>query len=105
MRVSTITVTGVGQSPWLPIDHLSDGYGDGLYLKPGAGATCSVEVTPDDIQNPLVTPTAFPCNIAALTGATGNASGGLTQAAKAVRINQTVGASVSTLVVVVRGLG
>jgi hypothetical protein len=104
MRTATVSVTGVAASSWLPLDSLSDGYGDGLYLKCGAGATVSVEVTPDNIFDPTVTPIAFACNIAALTGAVANASGPLTQAVRAVRLNQTVGASTSTLVVVVRGM-
>jgi len=105
MRVSTVSRTGVGASAWLPLDSLTSGFGDGLYLSPGAGATCSVEVTPDNVFDPAVTPVAYPCNIAALTGAVGNASGGLTQAVVAVRINQTVGATTSVLKAVVRGLG
>lgn len=104
MRVSLVTRTGVGTSAWLPLDALTCGYGDGLYLIPGAGATVSVEVTPDNIFDPNATIVAFPCNVAALTGAVANASGALLQAARAVRINQTVGASLSTLEVVVRGL-
>lgn len=104
MRVATVSRTGVGVSPWLPLDNYTDGFGDGLYLKTGAGATVSVELTADDVFDPTVTPIAFPCNVVALTGATTNVSGGLTQAARAVRINQTVGATTSTLQAVVRGL-
>jgi len=106
MRVASTSVTGVAASPWLPLDHLSDGYGDGLYLNVGVGCTATVQVTPDDVFDPTVTPTAYGCNIAALTGAVaGVFSGGLTQAVKAVRINQTAGANTTTLKAVVRGIG
>lgn len=104
MRVAQASVTGVGVSPWLPIDHYTEGYGDGIFIKPGAGATVSVEVTADDVFNPAVVPVAFPCGVAALTGATTNQAAALPFAVKAVRLNQTVGASQSTLQAVVRGL-
>lgn len=103
MRVASTSVTGVAASPWLPLDHYTEGYGDGVFVKPGAGATVSVEATADDVFNPNVTPTAFPVGVAALTGATTNVAAALPFAAKAIRLNQSVGVSTSTLQVVVRG--
>ena len=105
MRVAAVSVTGVAASAWLPLDSYTDGYGEGLYLTVGAGCTVSVQVTADNVFDPAVTPVAFACNIAALIGAVANASGGLLQAARAVRLNQTVGASTSTLQAVTRGIG
>lgn len=105
MRVTSKTVTGVAASGWLPLDAYLPGSFDGIYIEPGAGATVSVEVTPDDVFDPNVTPTAFPCGVAALTGATTNVASALQFAARAVRLNQTVGVTTSTITVVSRGLG
>jgi hypothetical protein len=105
MRIAQTQVTGVGTSPWLPLDHYTEGYGDGVFVNPGAGATVSVEVTPDDVFNPAVVPVAYPCGVASLTGATTKQAAALLYAAKAVRLNQTVGGSLSTLQVAVRGVG
>ena len=104
MRTSSVTRAGIGVSAALPLDPYTVGAAPGLYLKPGAGATCSVEITPDNVFDATVVPTWFPCNIAALTGATANASGALTQGARAARINQTVGGTTSTLQVVEQGI-
>jgi len=104
MRVASVSVTGTADSAALPLDSLTDGYGDGLYLSVGSGCTASVQVTPDNIFDPTVTPNWYACNVAALTAATaGLSSGALLQAARAVRIHQTAGAAASTLKVVVRG--
>lgn len=105
MRPASVTTPGgAGVSAWLPLDHLSDGYGDGLYAKVTGAVVYSVELTPDNVFDVTVTPTAYPCNIAALTGVNANASGVLAQAAKAVRVNQSAGAGTVTLTAVVRGL-
>lgn len=104
MRVSTVSVTGVAASAWLPIDHYTSGYGDGIYLDLGAGATASVEVTPDNVFDPAVTPKAYACGVATLTGATTDVCAMLPLAAVAVRLNQTAGATTSILKVVVRGV-
>lgn len=102
MRVSQTQVTGVAASPWLPLDFLTSGdsYGCGMFVKPGAGATVQVQATADDIFDPAVTPVAFNVG-SALTANTASALG---FAARAVRLNQTVGASTSTLQVVNPGL-
>lgn len=103
MRPAAVTVTGVSASAWLPADHLTAGFGDGVYVKPGAGATVTVECTPDDVFNPAVTPVAFATGVSALTGATTNVAAQLPFAVKAIRLNQTVGSSTSELKIVVRG--
>lgn len=105
MRPASVTQVGNGASTWLPLDHLSDGYGDGLYAQVVAGGpTYSVEVTPDDVFNPAVTPVAYPCDIVALTAATTTQSGALLKAAKAVRVNIASGGGTVKLTAVVRGL-
>jgi len=102
VRVASVSVTGIAVSAWLPLDQYTDAFGDGLYVKPGAGATVAVEVTPDDVFNPAVTPTAYALG-APFTGVTANIAGQLPFAVKAVRLNQTVGATTSTLQAAVRG--
>jgi hypothetical protein len=105
MRPASVTTPGgTAASSWLPLDHLTSGYGDGLYCKVTGTATYSVEVTPDNIFDSAVTPQAYPCDIVALTAATTTQSGSLLKAARAVRVNQASGAGTVTLTAVVRGL-
>jgi hypothetical protein len=105
MRPSKTTVTGVTTSPWLPVDaYTAGGAGFGVFVEPGAGATVSVEMTPDDVFDPAVTPVAYATGVAALSGAVANAQGMVGTPVKAFRLNQTVGATLSTLKVVNRGL-
>lgn len=101
---STTTPGGVSVSLWLPLDPYATGANDGLYAKVTGAATYSVEVTPDDVFDTTVTPTAFPCGIAALTAVAANGQGALAYAARAVRVNQTAGAGTVKLTAVVRGV-
>lgn len=102
MRIATVTRTGVGASAWLPLDHYTSGVEDGIFVFPNGG-TVTIQVTPDDVFDPTVTPTAFDLP-APFAGATTNVAAALPYAAKAIRINQTVGAGTSTLKVAVRGV-
>lgn len=103
MRIASVSVTGVATSAWLPLDpYTSAGSADGLFFKVGAGATAALEVTADDVFNPFVVPVAFPL-AAPFAAMTTNVAGLLPFSAKAIRINQSVGASASSLQVVVRG--
>lgn len=105
MRAASVTQVGNGASTWLPIDQYSEGFGDGLYAQVVSGTpTYSVEVTPDDVFNPAVTPIAYPCDITVLTAATATQSGALVKAAKAVRVNIASGGGTVKLTAVVRGI-
>ena len=105
MRPQSASVTGVAASAALPLDPYTDGYGDGIYLNIGAGCTASVQVTPDDVFNPAITPNWYACGVAGLTAQTaGLVSGSLIIGAKAVRLNQTAGAGTSTIQTVTRGV-
>lgn len=104
MRPITTSVTGVAAGAWIPLDWSTVGRGVGVYVDPGAGATVSVEITPDNVLDPAVTPIAYPCGIAALTGAVADAAGFLELPACAVRINQSVGATTSLLKLVTAGI-
>lgn len=103
MRPEVGTTSGVSTSAWLPLDMYSSGYGDGMFVKVTGSVTYSVEITPDDVFNPTVTPNAYPCGVAALTAASTTQQGALLIAAKAVRVNQTAGAGSTVFTVVVKG--
>ena len=104
MRVaSTVTPGGVGVSPWLPLDQYTDASSDGIFTLVNGTVSYALEVTPDDIFNPAVTPVAFALGAPFAAGALANAAGALPYAAKAIRVNQASGAGTVTLKVVVRG--
>jgi len=104
MRSSSVSVTGVAASAWLPLDAGTVGTNFGLYLTPGAGATVTVQVTPDNVLDASVTPVAFAIPVATLVGATVNIAAALPLGALAVRMNQTAGATTSRLQVVTQGI-
>ena len=104
MRTTSVSVTGVAASAWLPLDAGTVGTNHGLYFTPGSGATVTVQVTPDDVFDPTVTPTAYAIPVAALVAATTAQAAALPLGAKAIRMNQTVGVSTSTLKVVTQGI-
>lgn len=105
MRVASVsTPGGAGVSPWLPLDQYTDsGAADGLFCKVNGTVVFGLEVTPDDVFNPAVTPTAYPLSAPFAPGGAANVSGVLPYAAKAVRVNQASGAGTVTLSVAVRG--
>lgn len=93
MRPSSVTTPGgAGVSPWLVVDAYSSGDQLGLFCVLNGVATYSVEMTADDVFDPTVVPTAFPCGIAALTAVSANAAASLAVPCKAVRVNQSAGA-------------
>jgi hypothetical protein len=104
MRATSVQVTGVAASAALPIDVYTIGDGATVQLEPGAGATVSVQGTVDDVFNPGVVPVWVDVPVAALIGATTNQSQVLTAPLKALRMNQTVGGSTSTMKVLQRGI-
>ena len=101
MRPASITVTGVTTSSPIVLSPYSVGTQVGAYATPGSGATVTVEVTPDDPF--AANPVWYPTGVTALTALTA-AAAGLLPPARAVRMNQTVGATLSTLKVVVTGI-
>lgn len=103
MRVSQVTVTGVAASAWLPVDQYSSGTNDGIFFKVGAGATVTLQVTADDVFDPAVTPIAFDL-AAPFAAMVANVAGALPFIVKAIRMNQTAGATTSTLQFVDRGI-
>jgi hypothetical protein len=104
MRAASVTVTGVATSLALVPDAYTVGDGVSLQFTPGAGATASVQGTLDDIFDPLVVPAWVDLPIAALIGATTNQLQFVQSPVRAFRLNQTVGATLSKLTVLQRGI-
>lgn len=103
MRGGTVTVTGVGASPPLVLDPYTPASAyTGIFLAPGAGCTASVEATPDDPF--AANPNWFPSGLPALTNATANVAALFPFPARAVRINQSIGAALTSLKSVVSGI-
>lgn len=95
MRGGQVSVTGVGVSAPLVLDpYTAASAYTGVYLAPGAGCTASVEATPDDPFS--ANPNWFPAGLPALTAATTAVAALFPFPARAVRINQTVGAAAAT---------
>lgn len=104
MRPEQISVTGVAASGAVPLDIYLTPMEVGVKLVPGAGATVTVQYTLDDLQDPTVTPVWFDVPVAALVGATGVVAGSVKIPMTALRINQTVGATLSRMRVVQMGI-
>lgn len=102
MRPVTITVTGVATSVIVPVDRYPTPVNIGLGLKVGAGATVSVQYTFDNIFAAGYDPNAGTSkwyDHATLVGKTADDSGNIAFGVSAVRLNQTVGATTSTLTI------
>lgn len=103
MRPTSVSVTGVAASAWMPLNQATNASTVGVYVYTGAGATVTVQITADNVFDPAVTPVVLDTGIAALIGATVNTVAALLIPATAIRLNQTVGATLSKLTVVLPG--
>ena len=96
MRRVVTTVTGVANSPAIPMDHRAQFFNVGIEATVSATATYNVQFTLDDIYNPAITPTWF--NVASpFTGATANQVGNLLIPCSAMRLNVTASTGSVTL--------
>ena len=88
MRPVTLTVTGVGTSPIVPMDFRAQNFniGFGCVINSGT-ATYSVQHTFDDIYNPAITPTWF--NNSTVNAVTTNQDGNYAFPIRAMRLNVT----------------
>lgn len=104
MRTTSITLgSGVtGASAWLPLDPYPDADLSGLFLRFASTGTATLEVTPDDVFNPAVTPFAYALG-APFVAATTSQVGALGFSVKAIRINAAANATGITLTVVTSG--
>lgn len=87
MRPVTLTVTGVGISPVVPMDFRAQNFNVGFGCEITGTATYSVQHTFDDIYNPAITPVWF--NHAFVNAATTNQDGNYAFPIRAMRLNVT----------------
>lgn len=95
MRRVVQTVTGVANSPAIPMDHRAQFFNVGIEAIVSATATYNVQFTMDDIYS-ATPPTWF--NVPSpFTGATANQIGNLTVPCSAMRLNVTASTGTVTL--------
>lgn len=85
MRPVTLTVSGVGNSPIVPMDFRAQNFSIGFGCVITGTATYSVQHTFDDIYNPAITPTWF--NNSTVTAATTNMDGNYAFPIRAMRLS------------------
>lgn len=98
---ATKTVSSQTTSPWIPLDDNQAAFNVSLAVTVTGSLTYTVEFTLDNIQDPSITPTAFP--VPTLTGYTASASSTLWASVKAVRLNVTAFSSGSAILGVRQG--
>lgn len=95
MRRVVQTVSGVANSPAIPMDHRAQFFNVGIETIVSATATYNVQFTMDDIYS-AVAPTWF--NIPSpFTGATANQATNFTVPCSAIRLNVTASTGTVTL--------
>lgn len=105
MRRVIQTVTGVANSPVIPLDHRAQVFNVGIECLVSATATYNVQYTLDDIYNPSVTPTWFnvtttiPTSGTVLTGASANQVASVTVPCSAMRLNVTASTGTVTITI------
>ena len=102
MRPKKVTVTGVANSAWLPVDYKQDptNIGIGCVLVSGT-ATYSVQHTFDDVFDSAVTPVAF--QNSGINAATASADGNYAFPVRAVRLSVTAGSSPVVAMTILQG--
>ena len=98
-----VTQDSAGVSRWVPVDYKQTpmNIGIGVKLSAGANLIYTVEHTFDDIQDPAITPVAFPNS--GLSGKTGNDDGNYAFAIKAIRLNVTTHTTGDATMMIVQG--
>lgn len=105
MRPCSVSQTGAGVSAWMPIDASTAGpQGDGIFVQVTGTVVSTIEVTPDNVFDPTVTPVAYATGVAALAGLSANQATNLPFAAKAIRVNQASGSGTTKLTFVNRSI-
>lgn len=99
MRRVIQTVTGVANSPVIPLDHRAQVFNVGIECLVSATATYNVQWTMDDVYNPPVGGITWFTLPAPFSAATANAIGGLTTPASALRLNVTASTGTVTITV------
>ena len=97
---STKTVSSQTTSPWIPLDDNQAAFSATVAVAVSGTLTYSVEFTLDNVQDPAVTPVAFPIG---LVGETTSNSTYLRSPVKAIRLNVTAFTSGSATIGVRQG--
>lgn len=97
-----VSRTGTGDSDPLLLDPNTVGQPPVVQIAPGAGATVTVQVTLDNPSSGSAVWVSAP--VAALVGATTALIASLGIQARGIRLNQSVGASTSTMKVLSPGI-
>ena len=101
MRPQVISLTGTGQSAWIPLDYKQSPFNVGLGAVVNGTVTYDIEHTFDDVFNSDVTPVAF--KHSTLVTKSANADGNYAFPIRAVRVNVTAGTG-SVTVTLLQGL-
>lgn len=106
MRRVVETVTGVANSPVIPLDYRAQVFNVGIQAVVSATATYNVQYTLDDIYNSAITPTwtnvttTIPTSGTVLTGASTNEVANITIPCSALRLNVTASTGTVTITVI-----
>jgi len=95
MRPVTLTVSGVGTSPIVPMDFRAQNFNVGFGCEVTGTVTYSVQHTFDDIYNTAITPVWF--NHAFVNAQTTNQDGNYAFPIRAMRLNVTAGTGSVTI--------
>lgn len=103
MRPTQITQTGVGTTPWIPMDFAQAPFavGVGVVLVSGSTITYTVEHTFDDIYDSTVVPVAFANT--GLTAQTVSKDGNYAFPVRAIRLNVTAGTAPVVAMTLIQG--
>lgn len=92
-----ISLTGVGTSAWVPVDHRNKPFNLSLHAILSGTVTSTIEYTPDNVWDTSITPVAFP--VTGMSGITANTAGNIGFPVRAVRINNSAGTGTTRLVI------
>jgi hypothetical protein len=104
MRPSSVTQTGIGVSPGIPVDIYCPSSNKGVAIDMTGTNTVSVQITMDDVFDPAVVPLWLDCGVTNLVGATTDQQGTIVTPCRAIRLNQTAGTGSTKLTVVQQSL-
>lgn len=94
MRPQIISITGTGQTAWIPLDYKQNPFNVGFGVVVSGTVTYDIEHTFDNVLEPGTVPTAF--KHASLVSQTANKDGNYAFPIMAIRINNTAGTGTTT---------
>ena len=103
MRLKKVTITGVANSAWIPVDREQTPFNIGFGCTIDSGtATYTVQHTFDDVYDPNVTPVAF--NNSSVAAKTTNADGNYAFPVTAIRLSVSAGSSPVVSMAMIQGV-